>query len=133
MSVADLAPSEPAPWAEYDAKRRDGVIPFQYCAGCERSVFYPRVLCPHCGSVELEWRESAGAGEIYAQTFVAARDGGGYHVLLVDLDEGFRIMGGAVDDTAEMPIGARVSGGVHLDAERPEAEPRFVFTREETT
>lgn len=130
MTAADLVPREAAPWSAFDARRRSGQIPFQFCIGCERSVFYPRVLCPHCGSVELAWRESAGLGEVYAQTFVAGRDGGGYVVLLVDLAEGFRIMGGAVDNGDDLPIGTRVRGSVLTDPERPEGEPRFVFTRE---
>ncbi|MGN6125141.1 MAG: Zn-ribbon domain-containing OB-fold protein [Humibacter sp.] len=125
MSAADLAPAEPAPWAAFAARRAEGRIPFQYCSSCERAVFYPRVLCPHCGSVELEWRDSAGLGTVYSQTFLPAREGSGRYVLLVDLDEGFRVLGSAADDTGDYPIGSRVRGSV--DAGEHEAEPRFVF------
>ena len=132
MSAADLVPLEPAPHAAFARLRAEGAIPFQYCRGCERAVYYPRVLCPHCGSVELEWRESAGLGTVYSQSFVAHRDGGGHLVLLVDLDEGFRLMGSADVDPQSLPIGARVRGAVQADPDRPDAEPRFVLVREES-
>jgi uncharacterized protein len=130
VSAADLVPAEPAPWAGFAERRAQGRIPFQHCSSCERAVFYPRVLCPHCGSVELEWRDSDGLGVVYSQTFIPARDGGGRHLLLVDLDEGFRVLGSATDDTAAYPIGSRVRGTV--DAADPDTEPRFVFTAEVT-
>ena len=129
MTAADLVPAEPAPWASFERRRAEGVIPFQYCASCERAVFYPRVLCPHCGSIELEWRDSAGVGVVYSQTFVPAREGGGRHVLLVDFDEGFRVMGSATHDDGTYAIGSRVRGAV--DASDPEIEPRFVFAEED--
>ncbi|MCR2799328.1 zinc ribbon domain-containing protein [Microbacterium sp. zg-Y818] len=128
MTAADLVPAEPAPWATFAARRAEGRIPFQHCWSCERAVFYPRVLCPHCGSVELEWRDSAGVGVVYSATYLPARDGGGRHVLLVDLDEGFRVMGSATDDAGAYAIGSRVRGAV--DVGNPEAEPRFVFAEE---
>lgn len=43
---------------------RGGVLFVQYCRGCGRSIFYPRPVCPHCWSDDLEWRRSAGLGEI---------------------------------------------------------------------
>lgn len=129
MTEADFVPVEPAPWATYQRRRAEGEIPFQRCDGCARSVFPPRVLCPHCGSIQLQWQDSAGRGTVYSQTFVAGRDSG-YHVLLVDLDEGFRVMASADDDTVDYPLGARVRGRVVSDPEPPDAEPRLVFMRE---
>ncbi|WP_237173775.1 OB-fold domain-containing protein [Paracandidimonas lactea] len=50
---------------------------------------------------------------MYSLTQVASRDGDGPVVLLVDLDEGVRVMGGAcVDDMAHIRIGSRVTGGL---------------------
>ncbi|MCR2824107.1 Zn-ribbon domain-containing OB-fold protein [Microbacterium sp. zg.Y909] len=129
MTEADLVPVEPAPWASYQRRRAEGEIPFQRCDGCARSVFPPRVLCPHCGSIQLRWQESAGLGTVYSQTFVSGRDGG-YHVLLVDLEEGFRVMASADDDAADYPLGARVRGRVATDSENADQEPRLVFSRE---
>jgi uncharacterized OB-fold protein len=69
-----------------------GQLGFQRCAGCGASVFYPRVLCPVCGSADLAWETSSGCGVVYATTAVYRRDADPYNVVLVDLQEGFRMM-----------------------------------------
>jgi uncharacterized protein len=76
---------------------------FQRCRGCGALLAFPRVLCPGCGSRALEWERSAGAGTVYSGTVVHTREGD-HGVLLVDLDEGVRVMG---EGTAA--IGARVT------------------------
>jgi uncharacterized OB-fold protein len=86
-----------------------GELRFQRCEGCERAIFYPRVLCPFCGSAELAWAASAGEGTVYATTAMPRRQNPSRHVCLVDLDEGFRVMS-RVDGVAaeEVVIGDRV-------------------------
>jgi len=79
---------------------------FQRCGGCGALLGYPRVLCPVCGSRQLEWEESAGRGVVYSATVVHTREGS-HGVLLVDLDEGVRVMG-----AGEAPIGAAVAAAV---------------------
>jgi uncharacterized OB-fold protein len=69
-----------------------GVLGFQRCAGCGAAVFYPRVLCPVCGGADLTWETSSGRGVVYATTAVYRRDGDPYNVVLVDLEDGFRMM-----------------------------------------
>ncbi|MEV6110757.1 OB-fold domain-containing protein [Streptomyces sp. NPDC051940] len=98
-----------APALGYAEGLAAGELRFQHCTGCERAVFYPRVLCPHCGAEELTWRTSAGLGTVYAATAVHARGREPYNVSLVDLDEGFRMMSRVEGVTAEgVAIGARV-------------------------
>jgi len=59
---------------------------------------------------------------------VAGREAA-YHVLLVDLDEGFRVMASAEDGAEDYPIGLRVVG--RFDApEDGASEPRLVFAKE---
>jgi uncharacterized OB-fold protein len=102
-----VVPASPA--AGYRAGLEAGELRFQRCGGCERSVFYPRVACPGCGGVELTWERSAGLGTVYSTTALAVRDGEPRNVVLVDLDEGFRMMS-RVDGVAarEVAIGMRV-------------------------
>jgi uncharacterized OB-fold protein len=71
-----------------------GRFEIQKCAACARHVFYPRVLCPHCGSDRLEWVAPSGRGTVYSTTVVRRKpaDGGDYNVCLVDLAEGVRMM-----------------------------------------
>ncbi|WP_445152725.1 Zn-ribbon domain-containing OB-fold protein [Baekduia sp. Peel2402] len=69
-----------------------------------RPVFPPRV------GDGLQWRVSAGRGTVYAVTVAHPRgESDPYNIVLVDLDEGFRMMS-AVDGDEAVPIviGARV-------------------------
>lgn len=75
---------------------------FQRCADCRTLLAYPRVLCPRCGSRDLAWERSEGTGTVYSATVVHTREGE-HGVLLVDLDEGVRVMGEGTS-----AIGARV-------------------------
>ncbi len=66
----------------------------QQCDDCKKHVFYPRVLCPHCGSPKLAWQPASGQGTVYSTTVVRRKpeQGGDYNVALVDLHEGPRMM-----------------------------------------
>ncbi len=102
--------SEEAPAEVYRRYLEAGELGFQRCRDCGAAVFYPRVLCPTCGGVSLEWRASGGRGTVYATTAVYRRDAEPYNVALVDLDEGFRMMSRVEGVPAEeVEIGARVA------------------------
>jgi len=45
-----------------------GKFNIQKCKGCSKHQFYPRVLCSHCGSTDLDWVVASGKGEIYARS-----------------------------------------------------------------
>ncbi|HWI75377.1 MAG TPA: OB-fold domain-containing protein [Baekduia sp.] len=67
-----------------------------------RAVFRPRVG-------PSEWRVSAGRGTVYATTVAHPREGDAYNIVLVDLDEGFRMMSTVVGvEPAAVVVGARV-------------------------
>lgn len=40
----------------------------KFCSACEEYHYYPRTICPHCGSDETVWVKSEGMGEIYSFT-----------------------------------------------------------------
>ena len=44
------------PWAKpfWEAARENKLI-IQKCLDCNKHVFYPRLVCPHCFSENLEW------------------------------------------------------------------------------
>ncbi|MEV8635630.1 OB-fold domain-containing protein [Streptosporangium sp. NPDC051023] len=105
------------------AESAEGTVPFQRCDDCRAAVFYPRTLCPACGSTRLSWSRSAGLGTVYSASVLSPRDGLPYPVVLVDLDEGFRMMSTVVGVPAdEVRIGTRVRARVEPDG------PRVVFT-----
>lgn len=118
---------EPAPYASYRKGLDAGEFTYQRCVACDHAFFYPRVLCPGCGSTRLSWETSAGLGVVYAVTWVSSREEEPYPVCLVDLDDGIRVMSTVTGaDPASLAIGTRVRGNV----ETGDDEPRLVFCRE---
>lgn len=103
----------------------------KHCRACQRSHHYPRELCPHCHSDDLEWKQAAGTGRIYSYT-VARRPAGPafkadtpYVVALVELDEGARLMTNIVTaDVESVRIDQRVA--VQFDDVTPDVTlPKF--------
>ncbi len=87
----------------------------QHCAACGRHVYCPRALCPQCGAGEPALVAPAGSGTVAAVTTIGRKpdQGGNYHVCLVDLDEGVRLLS-RVEGTAPdaVQIGMRVRARV---------------------
>ena len=107
------------PEKQYFDKLAAGRFEIQRCAGCGKHVFYPRVLCPHCGGERLEWVAPSGRGTVYSTTVVRRKpaDGGDYNVCLVDLAEGPRMMSRVVCVRPEqvkigMAVAARIADGL---------------------
>lgn len=128
MSGMNREAGEP-PAGVYRRHLESGVLGFQRCAGCGAAVFYPRVVCPVCGSADLTWETSSGRGVVYATTAVYRREGDPYNVVLVDLEEGFRMMSRVEGAPAEdVAVGARVT--LRVDHEGNDLVPVFVLRDE---
>jgi len=61
----------PAPHIEEETRPfwdgiRDGKLLVKYCRTCEAPHYYPRSLCPHCGSEDTYFKESDGRAHIYS-------------------------------------------------------------------
>lgn len=94
---------------------RNRQLVLQRCASCERAVWFPRVLCPHCSSTDLRWEPASGTGAVYAVSVQhrpgtpQMKDRVPYAVVLVELDEGVRMMSNVVGCAAsEVTVGQRV-------------------------
>lgn len=101
--------------ARYQAQLNEGRFLIQRCDGCTKHVFYPRVVCPHCGGSSLAWVDPKGTGAVYSTTTVRRKPeaGGDYDVSLIDLDEGVRMMSRVEDvPPAQVKIGMRVRAKV---------------------
>ena len=110
----------PGPEHDYKQKLAQGSFEIQKCAGCGKHVFYPRVICPHCGADRLDWVVASGAGVVYSTTVVRRKPdaGGDYNVALIDLAEGPRMMSRIVGlEPAAVKIGMRVKARVATDGE----------------
>ncbi len=80
-------------------KRHDLV--FQKCRQCGTLVHPPRPMCPACRSFDKEWARSSGRGKVYS--WITYRESAHpsfrppYSVVLVELDEGVRVVSNLVD------------------------------------
>jgi uncharacterized OB-fold protein len=78
---------------------REGRFLIMHCGACDRPYWYPRRYCPRCWSDETEWRRTSGRGTVYTYSVVHQNpappfnDWCPYAVVLVDLEEGVRVMG----------------------------------------
>lgn len=117
--VADRAPD-----TVYQALLDRGVLGLPRCHRCSCMHFPPRVMCPHCGSPDLEWAECSGLGTVYSTSSLHPRNGDAYAVVLVDLDEGPRMMSNIIGTPGDkVSIGQRVR--VRFDSREGTTLPLF--------
>lgn len=110
------------PYQRYLAGLERGALVYQHCSECQKAIFYLRIGCPFCGSLELALKDSQGLGTLYSVSVVYDKSQN-YNLVMVDLDEGFRMM--STVPACETPaIGQRVQARVERLAEQ---EPRIVF------
>jgi hypothetical protein len=92
-----------------------GRILIQQCAGCGKYRHYPRPVCPHCHSLDFNWREAAGHGTVHSWTVShhafhpAFKKDLPTAYITVDLPEGVRLCaplrgGDPVDITLGRPL-----------------------------
>ena len=88
-----------------------GVLRYQRCDACGQALTGQRFACTACGSAHLAWRDAAGTGAVFSVSTVhraptdAWRALAPYTLVLVDLDEGPRVMAHGAPGLA---IGQRV-------------------------
>jgi uncharacterized OB-fold protein len=101
-----LPKSDPLTARFWDSVNREN-LEIQCCDDCKSFVFYPRGLCPTCGSRSLRWTRVSGRGEIYSLTIVhrptnaAFKADAPYVVAIVQLEEGCRLMSNIVNAPAD--------------------------------
>jgi uncharacterized OB-fold protein len=88
------------------------------CRACGKRHFYPRSLCPHCGSPDIEWLPASGKGQVYSFTVVqrapspAFAAQAPYAVAIVALAEGPHLMSGI---TGRAPADVRIGMEVEIE------------------
>lgn len=116
----------PGPEQTYFDHLAKGEFHLQHCASCDKAVFYPRAVCPHCGSGALDSRPASGDGTVYATSVVRQRPekGGVYNVALIDLAEGPRMMS-RVEGVA--PEQVTIGMAVRAEVDRSGDTPLVIF------
>jgi len=105
--------------AEWYAHLARGELRFQRCAACGRWRHPPRHLCAECGSDTWEWAAASGRGTLFSWTVThqamhpAFTDALPYAVVVVELDEGVRVVSGVrgiepADLRLELPLQAEI-------------------------
>ena len=103
----------PAPQASPETKAfwdgaAQGKLLLKKCRACGEVHYYPRPLCPFCGSDATDWQAAAGTGTVYSYS-VMRRAEVPYAIAYVTLDEGVTMMTNLVDcDLDRLKIGQRV-------------------------
>jgi uncharacterized protein len=122
--------------APYWQGARDGKLLLQRCGDCGKPRFFPRYLCPECGSERTEWTEASGRGTVHSFTIVhraafpefQAR--APYAIALIDLAEGPRMMTNIVgDDALDVEIGDAVQVTFEDRGTNGAKVPQFVRVR----
>lgn len=119
MSAGPLPPL-PVPDADSEAfweGLRQGVLLYQRCAACGHAQLYFRAMCRACWSRSLEAVPASGQGTVYSFTIVhqvgrpALDAETPFTLVLVDLDEGPRVLARLAADAGATAIGDRVRAG----------------------
>lgn len=103
--------------ATYRHRLSEGVLSYQRCAS-NHAVFPPRPVCPTCGSRELTWQDAGSTATIYSATTISPRNATPYTIVILDMDDGFRMMSRLDGDDA---TAARIADLVRVDI-RPLSE-----------
>ncbi len=70
----------------------EGRFLIKRCTACDKAHYYPRSLCPLCGSDETVWEEASGRGTIYTLSVTYRGTPEPYAIGYVELEEGPRIL-----------------------------------------
>jgi uncharacterized OB-fold protein len=113
-----------------------GELRIQRCVDCGKPYFYPRPLCPSCGSANVEWFTASGRATLYSYV-INHRPAPGfeadapYAIAVVQLAEGPRMMTSLVGvaptpEALELDMPLRVTfeqrGDISLPVFTPAAE-----------
>ncbi|PVX77109.1 Zn-ribbon domain-containing OB-fold protein [Paraburkholderia unamae] len=100
---------------------RHGVLRFQRCTSCARAQTLARYACSGCGKSTLVWEDSNAQGNVVATTTVTRAPSEAfaalapYVLVIVELDEGARVMGHGAKG---LRIGDRVAATYFAHGER---------------
>jgi hypothetical protein len=103
----------------------EGKLLLKRCIDCSEVHWYPRPICPFCGSGSTEWIPASGKGIVYSVSVTRKSGPVAYALAFVTLEEGVTMMTNIVDcDLDSVRIGNAVRL-VFKDSEHGQAVPMF--------
>lgn len=118
--------------AEWYAHCARGELRFQRCEACRAWRHPPRHLCPACGGEGWSWEPATGCGTVFSWTVThqalhpTFADSLPYAVLVVELEEGVRVVCGArALDNADLALDLPVA----IEIERVNDEVGLLYAR----
>ena len=133
-SLPAPAPDVNPETAPFWAATARGELLVKQCEDCASLIWYPRSVCPECGSLRTRWQPVSGRGRVYSYTVNYRgegryRDSGPYVLAYVELDEGPRLMTNIVEGASgqlhsELAVGLPVEV-TFSDTGEGSARPRF--------
>jgi uncharacterized OB-fold protein len=102
-----------APWPGpinqeyYDGLKRHELL-LQKCRDCGKLRFWPIEMCPFCNSFNYDWTRCSGKGTVHSYTIQHATMPYPWVVLLVELEEGPRLVTHGLMEPEEVYIGMPV-------------------------
>jgi uncharacterized OB-fold protein len=91
----------------------EGRLVLPRCNRCSAVIWYPRHLCPRCGSSDVTWFEASGRGTVYSYTVVHQGEGAfaavtPFVIAYVELDEGPRLLTNLLGEPGAWTVGQAV-------------------------
>ena len=104
------------------------------CRDCNRVHWYPRHICPHCHSTNLEWIEGSGEGTVHTfavqhLVFGPWKVNAPFVTAYIDLKEGDRMLTVLRGVDPEKPEDIRIGAPVRVEFEQGDDDTHIPFWR----
>ena len=93
--------------AAYLDSWKEGKMMLQHCPVCDRSIFYPRAMCPYCWNPDLKWIQSNGAGIVLSYSLIHRPNHPSFNhevpiaLAEIELSEGVTLLARILDGTPQ--------------------------------
>jgi len=113
---------------------KEGKLMLPRCQDCNRVHWYPRFICPHCHSTNLEWVEASGEGKIHTYAvqhlvFGPWEPEAPYVTAYIDLNEGDRMLTVLRGVDPQKPENIKIGARVKVEFEQANEDTYIPFWR----
>ncbi|MGE3075981.1 MAG: Zn-ribbon domain-containing OB-fold protein [Dehalococcoidia bacterium] len=126
-------PGDPLTQPFWDAAKQDKFV-LPRCTDCNRAHWYPRFICPHCHSTNIEWFDASGDGFIHTfavqhRAFGGWADETPFVTAYIDLAEGDRMFTVLRGVDATKPETIKIGAKVKVEFEAASEDVHIPFWR----